>query len=72
MQSIDTNIPQHKPEHLITLFNECFMHTENTRLVLGGGEPVYIPALMTEGAYRSAPYDRVVFAHGYFASALHV
>ena len=58
---------------LIDLFNSLFAQTYNTRLVcaLSDGrmgaldEPVYEPA----DTQRS--YHQVVFAHGYFASALH-
>jgi elongation factor P hydroxylase len=50
---------------LITLFDQCFAHTCNTRLVCGEGEPIYLPA------DSDCPYHRVVFAHGFFASALH-
>jgi hypothetical protein len=58
---------------LIHVFNGLFAQTYNTRLVcaLADGrmgaqdEPVYEPA----NSQRS--YHQVVFAHGYFASALH-
>ena len=49
---------------LITLFNSTF-EDFNTRLVLGDDEPIYIPA----GADKS--YHQIVFAHGFFSSALH-
>lgn len=49
---------------LITLFNSTF-EDFNTRLVLGYDEPIYIPA----GADKS--YHQIVFAHGFFSSALH-
>lgn len=50
---------------MVSLFNETFSHSENTRLVKGDNEPIYLPADET------CDYHRVVFAHGYFASALH-
>jgi elongation factor P hydroxylase len=52
-------------EALIGLFGDLFAGSHGARLVRGGREPVYLP--------RDAdhPYDRVVFAHGFFASALH-
>lgn len=56
---------QHDPRDLIRLFDQAFAETQNTRLILGEDEPVYLPA------DEDTPYHRVVFAHGYFASALH-
>lgn len=53
------------PGDLMRLFDQLFAAEENTRLVRGDGEPVYLPA----GGQCS--YHQVVFAHGYFASALH-
>lgn len=47
------------------LFNDLFRETYLTELVRGSGEPEYIPAQTTDGVAR------VVFAHGYYASALH-
>lgn len=52
-------------DRLIDLFNACFALSCNTRLVRGQGEPVYLPA------DAECNYHRVVFAHGFFASALH-
>lgn len=57
--------PSHKADNLISLFNSCFADTENTILVRGGSEPVYVPA------DESHSRNRVIFAHGFFASALH-
>ncbi len=51
-------------DKLIELFNAIFS-AENTRLVRGEGEPIYMPADATN------PYHRIEFAHGYFSSALH-
>lgn len=50
---------------LIGLFDRCFAESCNTRLVRGDGEPVYLPA------DDDCSFHRVVFAHGFFASALH-
>ena len=49
---------------LIALFNSTF-EDFNTRLVLGDDEPIYIPA------GNEKPYHQIVFAHGFFSSALH-
>ncbi|MFB4204426.1 elongation factor P hydroxylase [Arhodomonas sp. KWT2] len=54
----------HDPAELIRLFDDEFA-PENTRLVRGDEEPLYLPADDT------CAYHRVVFAHGFFASALH-
>ncbi|WP_281268920.1 elongation factor P hydroxylase [Alteromonas aestuariivivens] len=50
---------------LIRLFDRLFSDTYHTRLVRGEEEPVYLPAKDGFG------HHRIVFAHGYFASALH-
>ncbi len=50
---------------LIRLFDQCFSQSENTRLIRGDDEPIYLPA------DDQLPYHRVVFAHGFFASAMH-
>ncbi|MGO1246489.1 MAG: elongation factor P hydroxylase [Oceanisphaera sp.] len=50
---------------LIAVFNHCFANSHNTRLVRGHDEPIYLPA------DQDCDYHRIVFAHGYFASALH-
>nr|WP_231889151.1 elongation factor P hydroxylase [Mangrovibacter phragmitis] len=55
----------HHYEQLIEIFNGCFAEDYNTRLVKGTDEPIYLPA------DSEASYHRVVFAHGYYASALH-
>ena len=56
---VDPDVPA-----LIALFNITF-EDFNTRLVLGGDEPIYIPA------GNEKPYHQIVFAHGFFSSALH-
>lgn len=53
-----------RPEDLVTLFNECFAVSHHTCLVSGDGEPIYLAARDTHPA-------QIVFANGYFASALH-
>jgi len=56
---------QHRIEDLIPLFNSLFLDSLNTELVAGEDEPVYLPAS------ADYPHHRIVFAHGFFASALH-
>ncbi|MBO1924229.1 elongation factor P hydroxylase [Thiomicrorhabdus sp. 6S3-12] len=50
---------------LIKLFNTTFLETHNTELVCCEPEPIYRPA------DQSYPHHRIVFAHGFFSSALH-
>lgn len=52
-------------EQLMALFNHVFSSRYQTRLVRGDDEPIYLPA---DDAHT---HHRIVFAHGYFASALH-
>ena len=52
-------------EDLIKLFNDLFQASHHTILVLGDDEPVYLPA------DAANPHHRIIFAHGYFSSALH-
>ncbi|WP_168203162.1 elongation factor P hydroxylase [Marinobacter fonticola] len=56
---------KHHPDDLIMLFNDLFRDQWRTILVRGGEEPEYIPARDENDVHR------VIFAHGYFASALH-
>lgn len=56
---VDRDVPA-----LISLFNDTFSDF-NTRLVLGSDEPIYLPANET------CAYNQIVFAHGFFSSALH-
>jgi elongation factor P hydroxylase len=56
---------QHHYQQLIDLFDSCFAEEFNTRLIKGDDEPIYLPA------DDDTPYHRIVFAHGFFASALH-
>ncbi|NUY56332.1 MULTISPECIES: elongation factor P hydroxylase [Salinivibrio] len=55
----------HNYHDLIQLFNQTFLATFNTELLLGGDEPIYLPA------NSNHPHHRVIFARGFFASALH-
>lgn len=55
----------HHYQDLINLFKDCFFHDYNTLLVKGDQEPIYLPQTDLE------PHNRIFFAHGYFASALH-
>jgi elongation factor P hydroxylase len=53
-----------KVDKLISLFNHTFESFE-TRLVRGEHEPIYLPKNSQRASHQ------VVFAHGYFSSALH-
>lgn len=55
----------HKTPDIINIFNQTFLDAFNTELILGGDEPIYLPA------DEQHPHHRVIFARGYFASALH-
>ncbi|MCV6589416.1 MAG: elongation factor P hydroxylase [Marinobacterium sp.] len=55
----------HDAEDLITLFDRLFRDSENTILVRGDDEPIYLPA------DAQHPHHRVIFAHGFFASVMH-
>ena len=59
LSEVDTDVPT-----LITLFNSTFADF-NTRLVLGSDEPIYLPAS------KHCSYHQIVFANGFFSSALH-
>lgn len=59
------NAVRHQAEDLIRLFNDTFQDSEGTCLVCGDDEPWYLPA------DEEYPFHRIVFAHGFFASALH-
>ncbi len=57
------------PDQLIEIFDELFISRCNTRLDYcqseGHQEPIYLPA------DNHQPKHRILFAHGFFASALH-
>lgn len=55
----------HHYQDLITIFNNCFFEKYNTLLVKGEDEPIYLPA------DENTSHNSVIFAHGFFASALH-
>ncbi|WDE00852.1 elongation factor P hydroxylase [Thalassomonas actiniarum] len=55
----------HRYQDLISLFDSGLGAQFNTRLVKGGDEPVYLPA------GENCPYHQIIFARGYYASALH-
>ncbi len=52
-------------QDLISIFNSNFENSENTRLVKGGDEPIYLPK---DDDHR---HHRIIFARGFYASALH-
>ena len=51
--------------HLIELFNDQFHSSEQTILVGGGSEPIYLPC------DKDHKYHRIVFREDFFSSALH-
>lgn len=55
----------HDPDALIHLFDQTFAHSHNTRLIRGGDEPLYLPA------DAETSFHRIIFARGFFSSALH-
>ena len=55
----------HHPETLVALFNALFIPSYNTELICCEAEPIYRPA---SNEYK---HNRIVFAHDFFASALH-
>ena len=55
----------HQYQDIIFLFNKTFSQAYNTRLIKGDEEPIYTPAS------DDCHFHQIVFAHGYFASALH-
>lgn len=55
----------HHIDDLILLFNDTFSQSHNTRLVCCESEPIYRPA------DEQTDFHRIVFAHGFYASALH-
>ena len=64
--SMSTDRPDaDNPSTLIGLFNALFMPTMRTELVRGADEPLYRPA------DADCATHRIIFARGYFSSALH-
>ncbi|HGJ5854708.1 elongation factor P hydroxylase [Arsenophonus nasoniae] len=56
---------EHNYNHLINIFSVCFEKEYCTRLIKGDDEPIYLPA------DEKIPYHRIIFARGFYASALH-
>ncbi len=54
-----------KYQDLIHIFETTFLATFNTTLICGDDEPIYLPADSEHCAHR------IIFAHGFYASALH-
>lgn len=52
-------------QDIINIFNQTFVQSDNTKLVLGDDEPLYQPA------DQNCHFHQIIFAHGYFSSALH-
>ncbi len=55
----------HQIADIMRIFDDCFYQSHQTRLIKGDDEPVYLPAT------AETPYHQVVFARGFYASALH-
>ncbi len=58
-------LTSHDVATLIDLFSQLFRDRYRTELVRGNQEPLYRPA------DESRPFHQVIFAHGYYSSALH-
>ncbi len=56
---------KHNYNDLIQVFNNTFLAEYNTELLLGADEPIYHPA------DEHYPRHRIIFARGFYASALH-
>ncbi|CAA2930503.1 Elongation factor P hydroxylase [Arsenophonus endosymbiont of Bemisia tabaci Q2] len=56
---------EHNYNHLINIFSICFEKEYRTRLIKGDDEPIYLPA------EDKIPYHQIIFARGFYASALH-
>lgn len=66
------NQENHKIEDIIRIFDQCFADEYNTRLERGGDYPIYLPEFTDEdGVPSERPYNVILFAHGYYSSALH-
>lgn len=55
----------HRYQDLIALFQQTFGSDYNTELVCGQDEPIYLPADAKHSQHR------IIFAHGFYASAIH-
>jgi len=60
-----SNITRHDFNDLITIFEQLFKASQQTVLVKGGDEPIYLPQ------DDEHSHHRVIFARGFYASALH-
>ena len=56
---------KHEYQDLIAIFDNTFFEAFQTRLELGTDEPIYLPA------NEQVPFHRIIFANGFFSSALH-
>lgn len=65
LKSHNSDPMNHNPDDLIMLFNDLFRENYRTVLVRGSDEPEYLPASEAGGVAQ------IIFAHGYYASALH-
>lgn len=59
------HIENHHYTQLINLFQTTFFSEYQTQLIKGDDEPIYLPA------NENRKYHQIIFAHGYFSSALH-
>ena len=59
------NLMTHQYPDIIDIFNQTFFESYNTKLELGADEPIYLPA------DEQISHHRIVFARGFYASALH-
>lgn len=55
----------HHYQQLIDIFEQTFASDYQTILIAGEDEPIYLPA------DESSSFHRIVFAHGFYASAVH-
>ena len=62
---ISATVMPHNYQDLITLFEYTFFSQYQTVLVKGDDEPIYLPA------NEHCSHHQIIFAHGYFSSALH-
>ncbi|MFV0477419.1 MAG: elongation factor P hydroxylase [Parahaliea sp.] len=70
MNACATGQKRFASEELVAVFAHCFADLEQTRLIGGASEPLYVPA----GEWHEgevSQYHRLYFREDYFASALH-
>ncbi len=66
------NQDNHNVEDLIKIFNATFFEEYNVKLDFGGNYPIYLPAFLEEdGKPSERDYNVILFAKGYYSSALH-